>query len=279
MTNQSNQVKRTLAISALVVLGCSSPKVLTQGVPQSDLEDGFLSRLEKFQPSPRAERKVGINLLTASPRSELETLRVIDNQGNFCAAIAIASRLAVTALHCAQAMCPQGNLVGCKVNYEESKGTVSSEAVVASVSESDLLVLLNLQHKQPFGNLTCDNPRDAQPVYTVGHPDGAKWETSFGHLTNEPITVEWVRGDSTKVLVAEIPTKRGSSGGGLFDRDSNIIGVQVARWPAWTKGNGKAAFIQANRVYSFAGRYCKDKGSTACEGLQCKSNYYDIWAR
>lgn len=219
-----------------------------------------------------------------SPSDRVETLRVTNAYGDFCAAITIAPKLAVTALHCVHTLCESGrveassSLVGCQINYEVPNG-LSGDATVVSTSENDLLALLALQRPlSKHGALRCDDPRAEDRVYTVSHPNGENWLLSYGRLTRDPIPLEWVEGEATRVLVAEIPTQYGSSGGGLFDVGDQVVGVQIARWSPWSTDYGKAAFIQATRIFSMAGRYCMKRGSAACVGLRCASGYYDIWS-
>lgn len=225
-----------------------------------------------------------VHTRTSATRSE--TLQMTDAVGGYCAAVSIASRLAVTALHCVRALCDSGrdpnaaapSLLGCHVAYGLSNGERSFATVVAS-SESDLIALLDLNRTQEkYGSLCCDDPRAHDPVYTVSHPGGEPWKVTYGRLSRDPIALEWFGGSSTRVLVAEISTKRGSSGGGLFDIEDNLVGVQVARWSPWSNDFGKAAFIQASRVFSLAGQYCMQAGATACVGLRCISTKYDIWS-
>jgi hypothetical protein len=211
-----------------------------------------------------------------------ETLRVTNTAGDICAAVSISPQLAVTALHCARALCESpsfprdGSPVGCKIDYELPNGTLGM-ATVVSTSESDLLALLELQQPLPkYGALYCDNPRATDRVYTVSHPGGENWFVSYGRLAKDPIALEWITGEATRVLVAEIPTKRGSSGGGLFDIQDRLVGVQIARWSPWTTDFGKAAFIQSSRIFNLAGRYCISQGSKSCVGLRCISGRYDI---
>ncbi|MGE5789067.1 MAG: S1 family peptidase [Myxococcales bacterium] len=213
-----------------------------------------------------------------------ETLRVMGESGAFCAAVSIASRLAVTALHCVRALCdaqhPLGAspLQGCHIRYTSSLGEDADATVVAS-SEIDLVALLDLHSSQPkYGALSCDDPRAQDPVYTVSHPGGEHWKLAYGRLSRDPIPLDWVQGGSTRVLVAEIPTKRGSSGGGLFDVRDNVVGIQIARFSPWTTDFGKAAFVQADRVFKMAGQYCMKMGGSACVGLRCISSNYDIWS-
>lgn len=212
-----------------------------------------------------------------------ETLRVSGPSGDLCAAISIAPKLAVTALHCVRDLCKSAfapfdaEVKGCKIAFELPEGS-SGEATVVSTRESDLLALLELS--QPLlksGSLFCDNPRARDRVYTVSHPGGKSWMVSYGWLTRDPIALEWMGGQATRVLVAEIPTKPGSSGGGLFDSHDRVVGVQVARWSAWTTDFGKAAFIQSSRIFNLAGDYCMKQGSSACIGLRCTSANFDIW--
>ena len=212
-----------------------------------------------------------------------ETLRVTGPSGDLCAAISISPQLAVTALHCVRNLCEipfakvPASPLGCKVAFELPSGPFG-DATVVSTSETDLLALLELQQPLPkSGSLYCDNPRARDRVYTVSHPGGEKWLVSYGWLTRDPILLEWVAGEATRVLVAEIPTKPGSSGGGLFDAHDRVVGVQIARWSPWTTDFGKAAFIQSSRIFSLAGSYCMKHGSGACVGLRCTSGNYDIW--
>ena len=212
-----------------------------------------------------------------------ETLRVTGPSGDFCAAVSIAPQLAVTALHCVRTLCepafaPVGtSLLGCQIAFELPSGPLG-DATVVSTSENDLLALLDLHRPLPkSGALFCDNPHAKDRVYTVSHPAGHNWMVSYGWLTRDPILLEWVEGEATRVLVAEIPTKPGSSGGGLFDDQDRVVGVQIARWSPWTTDFGKAAFIQSSRVFNMAGSYCMKHGSSACVGLRCTSSNYDIW--
>jgi hypothetical protein len=154
-----------------------------------------------------------------------------------------------------------------------------SFATVVASSDNDLVALLDLHRVQSkYEALICDDPRVHDPVYTVSQPSAGSFDVSYGRLARDPIVLEWVGGFSTRVLVAEIPTTRASNGGGLFDIEDNLVGVQVARWSPWSDGFGKAAFIQASRIFSLAGQYCMQGGASACVGLRCVSSKYDIWS-
>lgn len=214
-----------------------------------------------------------------------ETLQLVDSAGGFCAAVSIASRLAVSALHCVRALCessPHTGMVypsptGCRVPYRLPAGGQSVATVVA-ISETDLIALLDLQVPlRQHGSLCCDDPQARDPVYTVSHADKESWGLTYGRLSREPIALHWAEGNSTRVLVAEISTKSASSGGGLFDIDDNLVGIQIARWSPWSDDFGKAAFIQASQIFSLAGQYCMQAGASACVGLRCVSTKYDIW--
>jgi hypothetical protein len=211
-----------------------------------------------------------------SVRERTETLRVEAGGGKFCAAVAITSRLAATALHCVRAFCESYRVdgrepVGCKIRYERADG-VTSTGTVVSTSDTDHIAIIDLLRIQPsHGALVCDNPRAFDPVYTVSHPGGENWKLSYGRLARDPIALEWMKGKMTRVLVAEVSTKHGSSGGGLFDVRDRLVGIQIARWAPGTTDFGKAAFIQANQVYALAGKYCDLNPSEACRGLQCQS--------
>lgn len=215
-----------------------------------------------------------------------EPLPLMDGAGSFCAAVSIASRLGVTALHCVSALCDSADRramesafpIGCQVPYGLPSGERALATVVAS-SENDLVALLELHRVQSnYGSLCCDDPRAEDPVYTVNRPAEGDWRITYGRLARDPVALEWVGGSSTRILVAEISTRRDSTGGGLFDIDDNLLGVQIARWSPWSSDFGKVAFIQANRIFSLAGQYCMQAGAPACVGLRCISSKYDIWS-
>lgn len=266
-------------------------RVLSRAAPSGGRQAAVAHTGAKLSPhaadrgrtSGQAERVQREMLKPVAGSDRTETLKVSSASGDFCAAVTISSQLAVTALHCVQALCeselaPVGaSLLGCRLDYEVPDGT-SGEATVVTTSENDLLALLDLRRPlSKYSVLRCDDPRTDDRVYTVGHPSGDSWLVAYGWLTREPISLEWVDGQSTRVLVAQIPTKHGSSGGGLFDVQDRVVGVQIARWSSWSTDYGKAAFIQATRIYNMAGRYCMKRGSSACVGLRCMSKYYDVW--
>jgi S1-C subfamily serine protease len=233
---------------------------------------------------PRGQQSQAVALRAAAIRERNETLRVSSPSGEICAAVSVTSRLAVTALHCARSLCESTQTLAppalnqCTIRYEIPSGMQGAAKVVAT-SENDLLALLELSQPLPkYGGLRCDDPRTNDRVYTVSHPGGVTWQLAYGRLTQGPIPLEWVDGEATRVLVAEIDTNYGSSGGGLFDVQDQVVGIQIARWSQWTTDYGKAAFIQATRVFAFVGRYCLARGSSACVGLRCASKAYDIWS-
>jgi hypothetical protein len=222
-----------------------------------------------------------------SVRERTETLRVAAGGSKFCAAVSITPRLAVTALHCVRAFCESSEAeardpIGCRIRYERADGVTAAGTVVFT-SDTDHIALIDLHRAQPrYGNLVCDNPRAFDPVYIVSHPDGENWKLSYGRLARDPIALEWMKGKTTRVLVAEVPTKHGSSGGGLFDVRDRLVGIQIARWAPGTTDFGKAAFVQANQVYALAGQYCARNHSEACSGLRCQTKQDplgDAWLR
>ncbi|HEY5960993.1 MAG TPA: serine protease [Polyangiaceae bacterium] len=252
-------------------------------VRQAPTSRNQLAKTQFGSASPRSTNAETSQRRLERSRERDETLKVRGASGEICAAVSITSRLAVTALHCAKNLCESmaslnaPDLNDCAVRYEIPNGTTGQAKVVAT-SENDLLALLELSEPLPkHGALRCDDPRADDRVYTVSHPNGAKWQLSYGRLTRGPIPLEWTEGEPTRVLVAEIATNHGSSGGGLFDVEDQLVGVQIARWSRWTTDYGKAAFIQATRIFTLAGRYCMRKGSSACVGLSCASKTYDVW--
>jgi hypothetical protein len=267
--------------SVVMAIGCSTEQPAVSPVEGHSVEPKILKLIEKAAGKAPLKRKVAARKRVFEQEAKndrLETLRITDEYGDVCAAVSISSQLAVTALHCISNTCTKGPLIGCKALYS-NPGGAKGEATVVATSENDLLALLDLHQVQPkYGSICCDNPRAEDRVYTVSHPGGVGWIQAYGWMTRDPIPLEWVKGQATAVLVAEIPTKPGSSGGGLFDDQDRLVGVQIARWSPWTKDSGKAAFIQSNRIFNLAGRYCMQKGSAACIGLKCSSWQYDVWS-
>ncbi|MGC4064037.1 MAG: serine protease [Polyangiaceae bacterium] len=233
------------------------------------------SSWDDFSETHRSDSRLN-DFQELSVRERTETLRVAAGDGKFCAAVAITPRLAVTALHCVRAFCesPGGtprDPIGCRVRYERADG-LSAAGTVVSTNDTDHIALIDLHRVQPrYGSLVCDNPRAFDPVYIVSHPDGENWKLSYGRLARDPIALEWMKGKTTRVLVAEVLTKHGSSGGGLFDVRDRLVGIQIARWAPGTTDFGKAAFVQASQVYALAGQYCTRSHSEACGGLSCQT--------
>jgi serine protease Do len=63
--------------------------------------------------------------------------------------------------------------------------------------------------------ISCRLPRVGDEVYAIGHPLGADWSVSFGHIA----------ADRGAYLQTDLNVLPGNSGGGLFDADGRLIGL------------------------------------------------------
>ena len=75
------------------------------------------------------------------------------------------------------------------------------------------------------------------------------------------------------MLVAELPSGAGSSGGGLFDAVDRLVGIHVQRWSPWTGHAEYSSFVDALRVRDLVTTYCARDGSPDCTALHCADEF------
>lgn len=100
------------------------------------------------------------------------------------------------------------------------------EAETLWVNEAYDIALLRLKDSSRVAsvNLACRVPEINEPITARGNPLRMEWITTRGWIAGAPLSVPlaW-----KSVLPMSIPLAGGMSGGGLFDRAGNLVGILV----------------------------------------------------
>jgi S1-C subfamily serine protease len=71
-------------------------------------------------------------------------------------------------------------------------------------------------------------PEQESEVFAIGNPEGFKWKYSRGKFANSEVRDHGRR--QLKVLRAEVDIRPGNSGGGLYDDQGYLIGINTMTW-------------------------------------------------
>lgn len=110
-------------------------------------------------------------------------------------------------------------------------------AKVVLNDKSNDLAILQLQDfaltdisntKIPYGLIKSNNEKIAADIYTLGFPMAGILGNSI-KFSDGKINSEFGVNDDPRVFQINAPVQPGNSGGGLFNRDGNIVGIVVSR--------------------------------------------------
>ena len=116
-----------------------------------------------------------------------------------------------------------------EITVEFDDGQRSRARVFAAEPAADV-ALLQLERlppgKPPVTLGSSDDTRTGQRVLVIGAPFGLAGIVSVGHVSgrHQPST-PYGRMDQLEMFVLDAHIERGSSGGGMFDADGNLIGM------------------------------------------------------
>ena len=141
-----------------------------------------------------------------------------------------------------------------------------SKAKVVKVSEQDDLALLELE--QPFPSnqaIAADEISAAKPggqIYSMGYPLWYLLGTETPSITNGLVSKNSGMNDDPKMFQITAKINKGNSGGPVFDRFGNLIGLTTAkldtealRQSEGVDPEGVNFIYQAREILDFAGRY------------------------
>lgn len=97
----------------------------------------------------------------------------------------------------------------------------SAAATVMWDSEEHDVALLRTDAKLPTAHLSCDEAQVGDEVRAVGAPMGVEFISSYGRIAGKPRKI----GNVESVLVTDITTIMGNSGGPLFNSDGEVVGI------------------------------------------------------
>jgi serine protease Do len=183
--------KRLLAVSLITLSTCMTPPLLADGISAAE----------------KVYQDVNNSIFMIFDIHNNDLQHPID----FGSAVAITKNVLATNCHVAL----KGDLRVIKIHDKIVTATLIYK------DEIDDICLL----KVPENNLIPVKLRDAnsvrigEEVFTVGSPKGYEKSISRGIISNK------IKFKNTSILQTDAAISPGSSGGGLFDTDSNLIGI------------------------------------------------------
>lgn len=146
---------------------------------------------------------------------------------------AVAVKDDVVATNCHVALHGTGILV--IVNKEKIPG----QLVYADRKHDMCLVKVPGAHFQPVMIRPSETTKIGEEVYAIGNPEGLERSISRGLISNRYMTNEGL------ILQTDAAISPGSSGGGLFDSNANLVGLTTAKT---VKGEGIGFVISSELI-------------------------------
>lgn len=109
------------------------------------------------------------------------------------------------------------------VRFED--GTETKAVTLWSSRTYDIALVRIDETDKPASNLECRTPRSGEPLRFLGNPLGMEWVTTSGYAAG-PVTHAYPEAWDT-VLPVDAAMAGGMSGGGAFDADGDLVGVNV----------------------------------------------------
>lgn len=149
-----------------------------------------------------------------------------------------------------------------------------SKARVVKVSTEDDLAVLELEQPFPAGQAVSANEiaaaRAGGQIYSMGYPLWYLLGTETPSITNGLVSKNSGLNDDPKMFQITAKINKGNSGGPVFDRFGNLIGLTTAKLDTeslrQTEGvdpEGVNFIYQSKEILSFAGRYLVGQGGQA----------------
>jgi hypothetical protein len=106
----------------------------------------------------------------------------------------------------------------------ESKSGIKTEAgIIYLNSENDIAILRTGEKVAKSELKIAPKLNVGQKVFTIGNPSGLDWSISDGIISG------FRTNNGSEIIQFTAPISSGSSGGGLFDSDGNLIGITTSQ--------------------------------------------------
>ena len=159
---------------------------------------------------------------------------------DYGSAVAVTDTLLATNCHVAQ----KGDARLVKIHDQ----LISATTVYEDSLNDICLLKITDQHLQPVKFRSASSVNIGEEVFTIGSPRGYEKTISRGIISNK------IKFKQTFILQTDAAISPGSSGGGLFDTKSNLIGVTFSKNEAFgSEGIGFA--IPAEMIQAVVEKY------------------------
>jgi serine protease Do len=177
---------------------------------------------------------LGFNLLRdlpaptapVAPKSSSTVYIAIGDRGH-CSGVYLGNNLVLTAAHC------QGK-DGEKLNVKTDKGLNSFAEKLWANEKRDFMLLKvsSFDDRVQTAHLACRKPVEGEEVVASGNPYAQKWIKTYGHVAGPDRPI-----DDQMETPLDITILPGMSGGPVFDKAGEVIGLNDALLPAPILGN------------------------------------------
>lgn len=149
-----------------------------------------------------ARRMRAATVIVSTPREDMTAL---------CAGVWVGAAEILTAKHCAPDALP--------IVVIDDAGEHDAELVAGDTPHDVALLRVVTSAKHDVARLRAAAPVVGEVVYTMGHPVGLFFTFSAGHVSADRTL------NGERMLQATAPITKGSSGGGLFDVNGELLGI------------------------------------------------------
>lgn len=149
----------------------------------------------------------------AGLQNSVEPREVVVQLSNGCSGIVLDEHRILTAGHC----------VGEELTQDVIRdGWVYTTKILVDNDKQDFAILETTEQMTgPFAKLATRSTKQDEQVYIVGYPMGMGQIQTTGHFQG------FIDNDGVKYAITTAPAAWGNSGGGLFNKDGELIGILV----------------------------------------------------
>ncbi len=128
------------------------------------------------------------------------------------------------------------------IEFRDGKTTLGK--LLWKAEHNDLALFEVDRQDRPTAAIACRAPKPGEPIMAIGHPIQARWAVSHGYGSSD---VE-LPSPYGPVLPIDVEIYPGNSGGPIFDKDGNIIGLAVAIMGATMAGGGVSVIVPGSEI-------------------------------
>lgn len=116
------------------------------------------------------------------------------------------------------------------VQFHDGHNAIAKVLWISNRADDVALLKIEDAKSLPYAKFGKEALYVGQPVFHIGNPEFFGWTVTWGHISAFHRDLSQV-GSASNLIQNDLSISAGSSGGGLFDIDGNLIGLTNAAFP------------------------------------------------